>query len=87
MHAKAPTQQTLLHLCFGVEEIYGHNWSQASVFKSNWLHVVDITTLFISIILLCGTDNIMHNVPADIVDPRSVLHDDVSPTEHWYGFE
>ena len=39
--------------------------------------------LFISMTLLCGTDNIPHNQ----TEPGDIMQNIVSPTEHCYGYE
>ena len=37
--------------------------------------------------MLCGTDNIMHDIPSFMLNVGFVLHNTASPTKHCYGFE
>ena len=44
-------------------------------------------TLFRVIIVLCGTDNIMWNIPTLTHNVRNILHNIVSPADCCYGYE
>ena len=41
--------------------------------------------IFISKTMLCGIDNIQHNIPTFMLYMGNVMHNIVSPTQHCYG--
>ena len=44
-------------------------------------------SLFIFITMLCGIESILRNIPTFKLNVRNILHNIVSPIEHYYGYK
>jgi hypothetical protein len=59
---------------------------RAQYSKTKWI-VWEVIALFRSITMLCGTNNILQNIPTSNPDMENIPQNNVNPTKHWYGSE